>query len=196
MKHSGLRFLALVAIFLLFALPFKAMSLIPGFTNVRPVDALGPIYALFYGPVGCLAMACGNLISDIMDDSLRWSSMAGFSANFLGPFLIWLFWCRWAKHPFALRTFRQLLVHTALLAVVAILECAIITPAVVIAYPDVNASFFACCVLFNTTFFPIFLSIPMTMLMQEELGFRFFREQSELTRKSMEDSSSTTEDKP
>ncbi|MBQ6471792.1 MAG: hypothetical protein IJJ33_07405 [Victivallales bacterium] len=195
MKHPVLRFLLLVFIFLLFSLPFKAMSLIPGFTNVRPVDALGPIYAVFYGPIGCLAIACGNLISDVIDDALRWSSLAGFSANFLGPFLVWLFWHRWAKHPFALRNIRQLLIHTALLGAVAILECAIITPAVAIAYPDVNASFFACCVLFNTSFFPIFLSIPMTILMQEELGFRFFRNPSEPMPKNVASSPSATEDK-
>ena len=54
MKHQINLFLLLVFIYLVFALPFKAMNIIPGFTDVRPVSALAPIYGIFYGPLGCL----------------------------------------------------------------------------------------------------------------------------------------------
>ena len=171
MKRSLLQFLTLVAVFLLFAIPFKAMNLIPGFTDVRPVTALGPIYALFYGPMGCLANACGNLIADILDNALRWSSLAGFSANFLGPCLVWYFWKRVAGPTFALRGPRELLIHTLLLIVKSLFEAAIITPSVAYAYPEVNAKMFALIVFFNTAVFPIFIGMPITMLMQEEFGF-------------------------
>ena len=53
----------------------------------------------------------------------------------------------------------------------SLLETAIISPAVAIAYPEVNVIFFIMTVLCNTTVFPILLGIPVTILMQEELGF-------------------------
>ena len=44
---------------------------------------LYPVYGIFFGLPGCFATALGNLIADILSDSLRWSSIAGFIANFL-----------------------------------------------------------------------------------------------------------------
>ena len=58
------RFLALVVVYMVVAMPFRTMTIIPGFTDVRPVMALGPVYAVFFGPLGCLASAVGNLLSD------------------------------------------------------------------------------------------------------------------------------------
>ena len=170
MRRQISQFFLLLVIYLLFAMPFKAMSLIPGFTDVRPVMALGPIYGVFYGPIGCLASAFGNLVADIADDALHWSSLAGFAANFLGPYLVWVGWRRIARRPFALRTLRDLGFQVLLVTAVAIVETLIIAPSVAIAYPDVNLRFFALAVFGNTAIFPIVLGIPLTILMQEELG--------------------------
>jgi len=172
MKKKLCTFCLLLGTYLIVALPFKAMTLIPGFTDVRPVTALGPIFGIFYGPIGCLSSACGNLLADIIDDALRWSSLAGFSANFLGPCVIWYLWKRHAGRPFALRTPRDLLFHMGAILAASALETIIITPAVAVAYPEIDYAFFAMTVLGNTTFFPIFLGIPLTILMQEELGFQ------------------------
>ena len=171
MKRQIIRFFLLIFIYLVVAIPFKAMNLIPGFTDVRPVCALASIFGIFYGPLGCVASAFGNLIADIADDALRWSSIAGFVANFLGPYLIWYFWKRFGKHPFALRTISDLLFHTVLLVLAAILQTIIITPAVAYVYPEVNARLFAYSVLGNTSVFPIVFGIPLAIVMQEELGF-------------------------
>ena len=166
-----LRLLALVAVYLVVALPFKVMNLIPGFSDVRPVTALGPVYAVFYGPLGCLATACGNLAADALDSALRWSSIAGFVANFLGPLLVWLYWTRLSRTPFALRTLPDLARHSLVVAAMALLETVIITPAVAFFYPSVDAAFFALTVFLNTTGFPLFLGIPLAILLQEEIGF-------------------------
>lgn len=170
-KHPIRLFLLLLAVYLVFALPFRVMTLIPGFTDVRPVTALGPIYGVFFGPVGWFASACGNTIADAIGDALRWSSLAGFAANFFGPCVIWYLWKRYGRHPFALRTCRDLLFHTGTLFCSALLEAAIITPAVACAYPEINVAFFACTVIGNTFLFPIVVGIPLAILMQEELGF-------------------------
>ena len=171
MKRLVIRFFLLLFIYLVVAIPFKAMNLIPGFADVRPVNAMAMIYGIFYGPLGCVVCAFGNLIGDIIDDALRWSSLAGFAANFLGPFMIWYLWKRFGKHPFALRTIPDLLFHTLTIVVAAILQAIIITPAVAYAYPDVNAKMFACIVLGNSTIFPIVFGIPMAIILQEELGY-------------------------
>ncbi len=164
------RFVGLLAVYLVVAIPFKAMNLIPGFTDIRPVQALGPIYGVFFGPLGCLASACGNLAGDAIDDALRWTSIAGFAANFLGPLLVWLFWTRISRTPFSLRTGRDLLRHCLVLVAMAALEDAIIAPAVALVYPDVDVAFFAAAVFGNTAGFPILLGIPLSILLQEEMG--------------------------
>lgn len=168
---TALRFLALVGIYLVVAIPFRAMNLITGFTDVRPVTALSPVYAVFFGPLGCLAVAFGNLGADAVTGSLRWTSIAGFAANFLGPLLVWLYWTRLSRTPFALRTVRNLFRHSLAVASMALLETLIIAPAVALVYPSVDASFFALTVFLNTSAFPVVLGIPLTILLQEELGF-------------------------
>ena len=166
------QFFLLLFVYLVCALPFKAMTVIPGFSDVRPVTALAPIYGIFFGPIGCAATAFGNLIGDIFDNALRWSSLAGFAANFFGPFFTWTMWKKYGRHPFALKTISDLLFHTLVIVLVAIMETAIITPAVAYAYPEVNARLFAYSVLINNIVFPLVFGIPLAIIMQEELGFK------------------------
>lgn len=169
-RRGALRFLALLAAYLVVALPFKAMNLIPGFTDVRPVQALGPVYAVFFGPAGCLAAAFGNLLADVADDALRWTSIAGLAANFLGPFTVWFFWARVSRTPFALRTPRDLLRHCLAVCASSLVFVAILAPAVAAVYPEVDLPLFAWSVVGNTTAFPILLGIPLAILLQEEFG--------------------------
>ena len=174
--HNGLRtaglFFALVLVYLILAVPFRVMVVIPGFTEIRPVQLLKPVYGIFFGIPGCLAFAVGNLIGDLLSDSLKWSSIAGFAANFVGPFVFWLFWRRFSKMPFFLRTGKDLLKLLAVTVVSAALEALLITPTVMLAYTDVNAVLFAETVFLNGTVFPLLLGIPLMILMQEEFGFQ------------------------
>ncbi len=164
--------LVLLAVFLIVAIPFKVMNVIPGFTDIRPVSLMQPVYGVFFGLPGCAAFAIGNLIGDILSDSLRWSSIAGFAANFLGPFIFYIFWTRISKTPFSLRTGKDLLKQIAMTAVSAIVQAGLITPAVEMIYPEVGSVLFAATVLLNNSVFPIMLGIPLMILMQEELGFK------------------------
>lgn len=161
----------LLVVFLIVAIPFKVMSVIPGFTDIRPVSLLQPVFGVFFGIPGCMAFAIGNLIGDIVSDSLRWSSIAGFAANFAGPFLFYLFGCIITKEPFSLRSGKSMLKLIAVTAASAITQAVLITPAVVLIYPEVSGWLFAATVTLNGTIFPIALGIPLMILMQEELGF-------------------------
>ena len=47
----------------------------------------------------------------------------------------------------------------------------LITPAVALLYPDVDAALFAIAVVGNGAAFPVLFAMPFMVLMQEELGF-------------------------
>lgn len=172
--------LALFLVYFIVAVPFRVMGVIPGFTDVRPVALLGPIYAVFFGVPGCWVMAVGNLVMDIVGSSLRWSSIPGFAANFLGPYLIYWLCVRRAKIPFALRKGRELLKHCWVILLSAALQTLLITPAVAWIYPEVDAGFFALIVMLNDTAFPIVFGIPIMILLQEKLGFRPLTKEKEM----------------
>ena len=162
----------LIAVYLIVAIPFKVMEVIPGFTDIRPVMLLQPIYGVFFGIPGCFASAIGNFICDILSGSLHWSCIAGFLANFLGPFLFYLYWKYLSKTSFHLQTTKNLLIHCILILLSATVQTALITPFVVLFYPDVQGTLFALTVMLNTTLFPLFIGIPIIILMQEELDFQ------------------------
>lgn len=166
-----LRFLALVAVYLVVALPFQTMEIIRGFTNVRPVMALGPIYAVFFGPAGCLASAAGNLLSDALSGSVHITSLHGFVSNFVGPLLVWLYWTRISRTPFSLKTPRDVLRHALVIVVAAALETVFVAKAVALIYPVVSDEMFAKAIFTNMTLFPILVGIPVSILLQEEFGF-------------------------
>lgn len=164
--------LVLVLVYLIIAVPFKVMNVIPGFTDIRPVMLLKPVYGVFFGIPGCIAFAVGNLIGDVMSDSLQWSSIAGFAANFLGPFAFYLFWAKLSKTSFSLRTVKKILKHFAVIVISSVTEAVVIVPAVKLIYPDVDFLLLAFTIFLNGTMFPLLLGIPLMILMQEELGFK------------------------
>lgn len=170
--NTAFLLIALVGIYLILSLPFKVMEIIPGFTDIRPVSMLQPVYGVFFGIPGCLAFAVGNLITDIVGDSLRWSSIAGFAANFLGPFCYYIFWRRLSRRPFDMRSVKNILIHIAVIAFAAVITAGIITPAVALAYPEVDLQLLLVTIIFNSTAFPILLGIPLIIVLQEELGFK------------------------
>lgn len=164
-------FAMLLVVFVAISLPFKVLSVIPGFTDIRPVYLLQPVYGIFFGVPGCIAFAVGNLIGDIASDGLRWSSIAGFVGNFLSPYLMYLFWTKLRKRPFDLRKGRTVALFAGTVVICAIIQALIITPAVAAFYPEVDIRLFATTVIANDSLIPIGLSIPFIILIQEELGF-------------------------
>ena len=170
MKHLR-SILILLFIYLIVAVPFKVMEIIPGFTDIRPVIMLEPVYAVFFGIPGCVVMALGNLVMDVISDSLRWSSIMGFVANFSGPLLIWAYWHFWSPCSFSLRNVRNIIRHIWIVLLSAILEMALITPSVALIYPEIDAKLFALSILLNNFLFPVIFGIPLIILLQEEMGF-------------------------
>lgn len=172
MKGRVKSIIIMFAAYFILAIPFKVMSVIPGFTDVRPVQMLGPVYGLYFGIPGCIIFAVCNLIMDIISDSLRWSSIAGLLANFIGPFLIMYYYTRISKGGLDLKRAVKILEYIIVLFLTALLEAIVITPSVIYAYPGVDWKMFMITVILNTSLFPIIFGIPLIILMQEEMGFK------------------------
>lgn len=171
MRHKIRVMLMLVIVYFIVAMPFKVMTVIPGFTDVRPVMILGPVYALFYGLPGCIIFALMNLVMDALSNELAWSSIAGLISNFLGPYLILCYWKRRPGIKLHLRTMGNIIHYSIVIFITAVFEAAAITPSVAAFYPEVNWLMFFTVVVLNTALFPILFGIPLMILMKEELGF-------------------------
>ena len=85
--------------------------------------------------------------------------------------LAWWFWAHVSRTPFSLRSPRDLLLHTLVLVAKAVLETAIVAPAVALVYPEEPIQLLTWTVFGNTAIFPIVLGIPLAILLQEEFGF-------------------------
>ncbi len=73
-------------------IPFKALVLIPGITEIRPASVLPVVFGLLFGPAGAWGAAIGNLIGDFFG-SLGIGSLFGFLGNFMFayvPYKIWM----------------------------------------------------------------------------------------------------------
>lgn len=79
------------AIYAAVLIPFKPIPIIPGFTEIRPANALPIVCSLLFGPAGAWGAAFGNLIGDFFG-TLGPGSIFGFIGNFfygLLPYKIW-----------------------------------------------------------------------------------------------------------
>lgn len=78
-------------IFIGMAVPFKVMVLIPGFTEVRPVNAIPVVVGLLLGPAGAWGCAFGNLAADLFG-TFSTASVLGFIGNFIAAYLPYRIW--------------------------------------------------------------------------------------------------------
>lgn len=61
--------------------------LIPGFTWLRPADALNPMYGTLFGVPGCVAAAIGNFIGDVLSGTLSVGSIGGLMGQFFQAYV-------------------------------------------------------------------------------------------------------------
>ena len=69
------------AIYAAILVPFKAIPIIPGFTEIRPAVVVPVVFGILFGPAGAWGSAFGNLIGDFFG-TLGISSLFGFIGNF------------------------------------------------------------------------------------------------------------------
>jgi len=61
--------------------PFKALVIVPGFTEIRPTVVIPVLMGIIAGPAGAWGAAIGNLIGDILGGTQGPSSVFGFLGN-------------------------------------------------------------------------------------------------------------------
>lgn len=80
------------AIYAAILIPFKAIPLIPGVTELRPGNVIPVIFGLMFGPAGVWGSMLGNLSADIFGGTLGIPSISGIFGNFffaLIPYVVW-----------------------------------------------------------------------------------------------------------
>jgi energy-coupling factor transport system substrate-specific component len=70
------------AVYAAVLIPFKALTIIPGITSVRPANVFPVIFSLMFGPAAAWGSAIGNLIGDVFGGTLGPGSAFGFVGNF------------------------------------------------------------------------------------------------------------------
>ncbi len=72
-------------------IPFKAIPIVPGVTELRPANAIPPVCSLLFGPAAAWGCALGNLIGDFFG-TVGPGSIFGFVGNFLLGYLPYRLW--------------------------------------------------------------------------------------------------------
>lgn len=82
----------IAAVYAAVLIPFKAIPLVPGFTEIRVAQVIPPVASLLFGPAAAWGTAIGNLIGDLMGGTFGLGSAFGFVGNFLlgaVPYMMW-----------------------------------------------------------------------------------------------------------
>ena len=80
------------AIYAAVLIPFKAIPLVPGFTEVRPGNMIPVAFGLFFGPAGAWGAAIGNTLGDLFGSTFGVGSLFGFVGNFFFAFVPYKLW--------------------------------------------------------------------------------------------------------
>jgi energy-coupling factor transport system substrate-specific component len=118
------------ALYAALLIPFKALVLIPGITEVRPASALPIVLGLLFGPAGAWGSAIGNLIGDFFG-SLGIGSVFGFIGNFFFADVPYKLWNKFGlvseqdEDPLLLNSTKKI-INYVLVALLGSMSCALI----------------------------------------------------------------------
>jgi len=103
--------------------PFKAFTLIPGFTEIRPAAAIPVALSFLFGPAAAWGSAFGNLIGDVLGGTLGPGDLPGFAGNFLYGYLPYAVWRAFMGHAHPLASGVKGWIAYALAVATACLAC-------------------------------------------------------------------------
>ena len=113
----------LAAIYAAVLIPFKAIPLVPGFTEIRVAQVIPPVASLLFGPAAAWGTAFGNLIGDFFG-TFSVASLFGFIGNFFLGAIPYALWGRiTANEEPAMRNARQV-IGFVVVTVVSAVACA------------------------------------------------------------------------
>jgi energy-coupling factor transport system substrate-specific component len=116
------------AIYAASLIPFKALVIIPGSTEIRPGAVFPPVLGLMFGPAGAWGSAIGNTIADIFG-MFGPGTIPGFFGNFFYAYVPFLLWNRiWGLSTNSSPDFKNFndIAQFVVVAILASLACAVI----------------------------------------------------------------------
>jgi energy-coupling factor transport system substrate-specific component len=117
------------AIYAALLIPFKALVLIPGITEIRPASAFPVVLGLLFGPAGAWGSAIGNLIGDLFG-TMTAGSVFGFLGNFLAAYVPYKLWSKLGlidetdEDPLLLNSTKKI-INYVVIAVLSSMSCAL-----------------------------------------------------------------------
>lgn len=111
---------ALYAVAIIMLANIKLIPSVP----IRPANALQPVFGMLFGLPGCIGLAFGNMVSDLLTGSAPPHAIAvGFFSNFMGGFIGLLA----VSHP-ALKTKRSVLQYIVFVVIISsiVVACTIL----------------------------------------------------------------------
>lgn len=159
----------IAAIYAAVLIPFKALTIIPGLTSVRPANVFPVIFGIMFGPAAAWGCAIGNLIGDIFGGTLGPGSIGGFVGNFFFGFVGYKIWGNLGvlssgEEPnFRSNTSRQLLEYV-IISIAASAVCAAIISWWAALLELVPFTVLAPIILLNNTLAAVILGPPLLYL--------------------------------
>lgn len=119
----------LAGLFVVVALMFKGFVIIPGITELRPVNAFPLVYGLMFGQMGAVACCLGNIIGDVLGGTFTPASIGGAIGNYAMSYVPYKIYCglRPGQRALLLKDTKDYLLF-AFLALLASAAAAIIIP--------------------------------------------------------------------
>lgn len=108
------------AIYAAVLIPTQVIPIVPGFTNLRPGNAVAIVLSLLFGPAGAWGAAFGNTVNDFFG-TFGPGTWFGFLGNFLFGLIPYKLWRIWGGGTLPPRDTRG---WTLLVVVILIASCA------------------------------------------------------------------------
>ncbi len=86
----------LAAIYAAAVIPFKAFTILPGVSEIRPGVVFPPVFSILFGPAAAWGAAIGNTIGDLFG-SFGPGSFFGFLGNLLYGYIPYRVWRAWRR---------------------------------------------------------------------------------------------------
>lgn len=153
------QFIVSFCAFFVLGASFKVMTLLDGFTEVRPVNAIPMIAGLMFGPVGALGCAFGNVAADCFG-TINMTSILGFVANFIAAYLPYRMWYLFSKEKPNVHTWRNIILYIVLSIVTAMAVAYFLAFGLQVLF-GIWVSTLYQYVFYNDTGFAIFLGMPL-----------------------------------
>ncbi|AZV56595.2 ECF transporter S component [Clostridium sp. AWRP] len=160
-------------VFIGMAVPFKVMVLIPGLTEIRPVNAVPIVVGLLFGPEGALGCAVGNLVADLFG-TFSAASVFGVLGNFTAAYLPYKIWYMNGNKELPNVKTNKNILRFIIIAIVSSLSVAVILSCGLDILNELWGKSIFLIVFLNDFGFSLFLGMPVfIVLTSEQLNISF-----------------------